>query len=135
MNAFVDDIFKVTKSMKFVFRRLENSTEKEDRLVNSIFSFSPKSFLRPSSLGFFFVKQALVSTCLHYRSFENRSFENTVEKAEIDRNEQFHLIATVFPILQFNFLLFSSNLKLLSAYFFSVWKSLKFVIWERVIKL
>ena len=48
-----------------------------------------------------FAKQALVFTCLQYKSFEN-----TVGKGEIARNEQFLLIPQCFlPILD-NFLTF-----------------------------
>ena len=39
-----------------------------------------------------FPKQALVSTCLQYKSFEN-----TVEKGEIARDEQFLLVPQCFP--------------------------------------
>ena len=51
-----------------------------------------------------FPKQALVFTCLQYKSFEN-----TAGKGEIARNEQFLLFPQCFlPILE-NFLPFSSN--------------------------
>ena len=52
--------------------------------------------------------------CVQYESFEN-----TVGKEEIARNEQF--------------LLFPQSLKILVANFLS-WKSLKFVVWEMVKK-
>ena len=60
-----------------------------------------------------------------------RSFENTVRKGEIARNEQFFLFPQCFlPIwrtfCQFH-LIWNCRLQTLS-----VWKSLKFVIWERV---
>ena len=54
--------------------------------------------------------QALVFTCLLYKPFEN-----TVEKGEIARNEQFYLFraispfSTVFSTCLENFLPFSSN--------------------------
>ena len=53
-------------------------------------------------------KQALVFTCLQYKSFEN-----TVGKGEIARNEQF-LLFPVFSTLFESSLPFSSNLKLSS---------------------
>ena len=59
-------------------------------------------------------------------------FENTVAKGEIARYEQFLLFPLFFLLILKNFLPFSSNLKLSSANYFS-WKSLKFVVWERVI--
>ena len=48
--------------------------------------------------------------CLQYKSFEN-----TVGKGEIDRNEQFLLFPTVVSTHLENFLPLSSNLKLSSA--------------------
>ena len=57
-----------------------------------------------------FPKQTLVFTCLQYKSFEN-----TVGKEEIARDEQFFLFSAVFSLLSLNFLAFSSNLKLSSA--------------------
>ena len=72
-----------------------------------------------------FPKQALVFTCLPYKSFEN-----TVGKGEIARNEQFLLFPQCFLPIWMDFPPFSSNFNLLSA--FSFWKSLKFVVWERV---
>ena len=50
----------------------------------------------------------MVFTCL-----QNKFFENTVEKGEIARNEQF-LLFPQFSISLGNFLPFSLNLKLLS---------------------
>ena len=55
-------------------------------------------------------KQALVFTCLQYKSFEN-----TVGKGEIARNEQFLLFPQCFFTHSENCLPFSSNMKLLSA--------------------
>ena len=79
-------------------------------------------------------------TLLHFQISENfclnpfpnkhRSFENTVGKGEIARNEQF-LLFPVFSTCLESFLPFSSNLKLSSATLL-VWTSLKFVVWERV---
>ena len=66
-------------------------------------------------------------TCLQYKTFEN-----TVEKGEIARNGQFLLFPKVFSTFLEDFPAFSSNLKLSSACRLSVWKTLKFVIWERI---
>ena len=65
-----------------------------------------------------FPKQALVLTCLQYKSFEN-----TVGKGEIARNEQFLLFPTVFSTHLENFMPFSLNLKLSSANCFSLEES------------
>ena len=54
-------------------------------------------------------KQALVFTCLQYKSFEN-----AVGKGEIAHNEQFLPFPTMFSTHLENFLPFSSNLKLSS---------------------
>ena len=54
-------------------------------------------------------------TCLLYKSFEN-----TVGKGEIARNEQFLLSPQCFVTILENFMPFSSNLKLLSANSFSL---------------
>ena len=64
-----------------------------------------------------FPKQALVFTCLWYMSFEK-----TVRKVEIARNEQF-LLFPVFSTPLENPLPFSSNLKLSSANSFSLEES------------
>ena len=73
--------------------------------------------------------RALVKTCLQYMSFEN-----TVGKGQVALNEQL-LLFPVFSTLLENVLPFSSNFKLSPTNSFglvSVWRSLKFVIWERV---
>ena len=64
-----------------------------------------------------FPKQALVFTCLQYKSYEN-----TVGKGEIAHNEQF-LLFPVFSTLLENYLPFSLNLNLLSANSFSLEES------------
>ena len=71
-------------------------------------------------------KPKQVSTCLQYKSFKN-----TVDKGEIARNEQFLLLPQCFlPVLR-TFCHFcqiwNGRLQTLS-----VWKNLKFVVWERV---
>ena len=60
-------------------------------------------------------KQALVFTCLYYKSFEN-----TVGKGEIARNEQFLLFPQFFFTCLQNFLPLSLNLKLSSGNSFSL---------------
>ena len=59
--------------------------------------------------------EALGFMCLQYKSFEN-----TVGKEEIARNEQFLLFPQCFLPIWMNFLPFSSNLKLSSANSFSL---------------
>ena len=73
-----------------------------------------------------FPNKTLVFMCLQYKSFEN-----TVGKEEIARNEQFLLFPQCFPSFLENFLPFceTQNCRLQTL---SVWKSLKFVVWERV---
>ena len=75
-----------------------------------------------------FPKQALVFTCLQYKSFEI-----TVGKGEIARHEQFLLFPQCFlpswrPLCIFH------SIKDCHLQTLSVWTSLKFVIWERVNK-
>ena len=85
------------------------------------------SFLKPSKMTYLpFPKQALVFTCLQYKSFEN-----TVGKGEIARNEQFLLFPQCFLPFRKTCSHFhqSWNCRLLSLW---VWKSLKCVVWERV---
>ena len=72
-----------------------------------------------------FPKQALVFTCLKYKSLEN-----TVGKGEIARNEQFLLFPQFSTCLE-NIQAFRSKLKC-RLQTLSVWKSLKFVVWEWV---
>ena len=73
-----------------------------------------------------FPKQALVFTCLQYMPFEN-----TVGKGEIARHEQFLLFPQCFLYFQRALRYFhqNQNCRLQTL---SVWKSLKFVVWERV---
>ena len=66
-----------------------------------------------------FIERAFAKSWLHsYPNkpmlLQNKSFENTVGNGEIARNEQFLLFPIVFSTCLENFLLFSSNLKLLS---------------------
>ena len=78
-------------------------------------------------LNYPFPKQALVFTCLQYKSFEN-----TVGKEEIARNEQFLFSHSVlYPFGELSAIVIKIwNCRLQSL---SVWKSLKFVVWERAI--
>ena len=62
-----------------------------------------------------FPKQALLFTCLQYKSFEN-----TVGKGEIACNGQSLLFPQLFSTCLENCLPFSSNLKLLAANSFSL---------------
>ena len=73
-----------------------------------------------------FPEQALVFTCMHYKSFENTS-----GKGEIARNEQFLLFPQCFLSVWGTFfhLHLTSVCRLQTL---SVWKSLKFIVWERV---
>ena len=80
------------------------------------------------SSGKRFPKQALVFTCLQYRSFEN-----TVGKGEIARNEQFLLFPQCFlPI--WTALCHFHQIQNCHLQTLSVWKCLKFVVRERVNK-
>ena len=67
-------------------------------------------------------KQALVFTCLQYMSYES-----TAGKGAIARNEQLLLFPQCFQPVWSTFCHFHQIL-----HTFSVWKSLKFVVWERV---
>ena len=71
-------------------------------------------------------KHGLIFTCLQYKSFENAA-----GKGEIAGNEQFLLFPQCFlpvrrTVFHFHQIL---NCRLQTL---SVWKSLKFVIWERI---
>ena len=70
--------------------------------------------------------RSLVFTCLLYKSFEN-----TVRKGEIARNEQFLLFPHCFLPVWRAFCHFQQNWNC-RLQTLSVWKSLEFVIWERV---
>ena len=60
-----------------------------------------------------------------------KSFENTVGKGEIAHNKQFLLLPLCFELFQRNFY-HSEQFKICRLRTLSFWKSLKFVIWERV---
>ena len=73
-----------------------------------------------------FTIEALIVACLQYKSFEKN-----MGKGEIARNEQFLLFPTVFlPYLRTFWHFYQiKNCRLQSLF---IWKSLKFVVWERV---
>ena len=71
-----------------------------------------------------FPNQALVFTYPRYKSFEN-----TESKGEIAHFEQFLLFLQCFLTILRHFYHFHQNCRLQTL---SVWKNLKFVVWERV---
>ena len=73
-----------------------------------------------------FPKQALVFTCL-----QSKSFENTVGKGEIARDEQFLLSLGVFYLFGEDSAIFI-EFEIVVMQTLSIWKSLKFVVWEKV---
>ena len=76
-----------------------------------------------------FPKQALVFTCLQYKSFEN-----FVGIGEIARNKQFLLFPHCFlPFWRTSY--HFHQIQNCHQQTLSVWMSLKFVVWERVKKL
>ena len=64
--------------------------------------------------------------CLQYKSFET-----TAEKGEIARNEQFLLFPQCFLLIWGTFC-HCHQIQNCRLQTLSVWKSLKFVVWERV---
>ena len=80
------------------------------------------------TLAYPFSKQILVSTCL-----KHKSFENAMGKAENARNEQFLIFPQCFLALWRNFCHFHQICNCVLQ-ILSVWKSLKFVVWERAMK-
>ena len=86
-------------------------------VFQQFYSWPPLCIYQP------FPKQSLVFTCLQYKSFEN-----TMGKEEIAHNEQFLLLSVFSTHLESHFCkICNCRLQTLS-----VWKSLKFVIWDRV---
>ena len=79
-----------------------------------------------NAFNFFPNKPWFCRTCLQYKTFEN-----TVGKGETVRNEQFLLFPQCFLSVWRTFFHFNQiwNCRLQTL---SVWKSLKFVMWERV---
>ena len=81
----------------------------------------------PDTLTFYpFPKQALVYICLLYKSFEN-----TVGKGEIAHNEQFVLFRQCFLSICRTLHHFQ-QIQNCCLQTLSVWRILKFVVWERV---
>ena len=100
-------------------KALENTVEKENMFVSSIFS----PFKLDQSTVLWFGKVLTLShTMTPFHALGNMPFENTVGKGEIARNEQF-LFFPVFSTHLGNFLPFLSNLKLSSANSFSLEES------------
>ena len=85
-------------------------------ILSDISRDNPRKIKQLSTVHYTFPKQALVFTCLQYKSFEN-----TVGKGEIDRNKQFLLFPQCFEF------------KIVVCKLFQFEESLKFVIWQRVI--
>ena len=80
------------------------------------------SFLRMDNVTEY-LTLSQTSPGLWEQCLQNKSFENTVGKGEIARNEQFLLFPTVFSTHLENFVPFLSNLKLLSAHSFNLEES------------
>ena len=100
----------------------------DTQISNSIEPYQPQGLYRFISVHFLidpFPKRALVFTCL-----QDKSFENTVGKGEIAHYEQFLLFPQCFLSVWRAFCHFQQILKKMQT--LSVWKSLKFVVWERV---
>ena len=111
----------MTQKFRFVLGRAENIVGKGENICISTFSPFPTMFSKaftdhnrevlvgPSP------KQVLVFMCQQFKSFEN-----TVGKGEIARNQQFLLFLHYFLTFLEKSVSFSSNLKLLSAKSFSL---------------
>ena len=112
-------------------------------LETSIFSFSHKCFLihqKQDLFEFFIVIFFVVCKFFQFGPFPNKpwflclqlkSFENTVGKGEIARNEQFLLVPQWYLLVWRPFCSFHQiwNCHLQTLW---VWKSPKFVVWKRV---
>ena len=136
LKAFADDKIKVAEKLKFVLDKVENIAGRGENTGYKHFLLFPQCFQEyyfgvVKSRDYVvmsepFPKQALVFMCLQYRSFEN-----TVGKGEIAHDVKFLLFPQCFQALERTFCHFhqiqNSPLQTLS-----VWKSLKFVVWERV---
>ena len=81
-----------------------------------------------NSLPYPFPKQAFVFSCLQYKSLEN-----TVGKKEIACIKQFLLFPQCFFYSYEELSDIFIKFKIVFCTFFSVWKSKKFVVWERLI--
>ena len=113
---------------------LNQHSDRESTVSDMMSYISRKLFSQRNSLSFSTClktlintfPQALVSTCLQYKTFEN-----TAGKGEIARNEQFHLSPRCFLPVWKTFCHFheTQNCRLPTL---SVWKSLQFVVQETV---
>ena len=121
LKQFADDNFKFDENGRKFAKRVEDSVEK-------IACYKQFLLFKNSCSGHLtFPKQALAFTCLQYKSFEN-----TVGKGEIAHNEQFLLFPLCFlPVWITSYHFHQKNCCLQTL---SVWKGLKFVVWERVKK-
>ena len=115
--CFIQMLLKVEKSREWKNQKrskewfVNTAPGRKNRSLYNTFPLPSRYFINP------LLKQALVFTFLQYKSFEN-----TVGKGEIARNEQF-LLLPVFSTCLENFLLFSSNLKFSSTNFLSLEES------------
>ena len=82
---------------------------------------------------FFFLFNPFQNKPWFLRCLQNKSFENTVGKEEIAHNEQFLLLPQRFLPFCRSFCLIH-QIKNCRLQTLSVWKSLKFVVWEKVKK-
>ena len=119
-NFNFTDTFILFSANAFNFEQSKNLSFGKELILNSIICFVYLPFCWP------FPKQALVFTGLQYKSFEN-----SVGKGEIAYNEQFPLFPQRFLIFQRPFHYFHQLQNCLLQTLW-VWKSLKFVIRERI---
>ena len=105
---YADNNFKFDENGRKVSKRVENLREKEILLVMSNFSFSHSVFL------------ILSQTSCCFSCVCSTSILKTLGKGEVAHNGQFLLFPLFSTLFFLNFLLYSSNLKLLSANFFSL---------------
>ena len=135
---------------------LQTLQEKEKLLITSNFSFSNSVFYHFGELCTIFIKaKIVVCNLFQFRRVQNLSygkgltlsqislgftclqyklFENTMGKGKIAGNEQFFLFPQCFLPFQGTFCHFHQIWNCLRLTL-SIWKSLKFVVWERVERL
>ena len=87
-KAFADMKVNVTENLKIVLERVENAEKDKNAGYQHFLLF--KQYFQTTTFKAF-PKQALVFTCLQYKSFEN-----TVGKGEIPCKEQFLLLRQYF---------------------------------------
>ena len=122
MIDFADNKINVTQKLKFVLGRVENIVGKQENVGYQVFSPLPIMFSKS------FLTLSQTSPGFYVSAVQFKSFENTVGKGEIARNEQFLLFSfspfpTAFSTCLKNFLPFSSNFELSSANTFSLEES------------